>query len=221
METTKVKLTLIIDKRANKVIIAEAKKDFVDFLFNLLSLPISTVIRLLKNGSTLGCVDNLYQSLENLNDAYLQPNQNKDDLLKRHVTAALNAPPLLPEASPTFKGNVFYRCVSHDYVTDAANTNCPGKNCSLLMDCRLRFDLFVDSGTSTCNCKKPSAGEGGVVKNLVTYMVSDDLSVTPVSMISGIELLQHNVKDIGVLEKRVVELGIDEVWSLRMSSHSV
>lgn len=116
METTKVKLTLIIDKRANKVIIAEAKKDFVDFLFNLLSLPISTVIRLLKNGSTLGCVDNLYQSLENLNDSYLQPNQNKDDLLKRHVTAALNAPPLLPEASPTFKGNVFYRCVNHDYV---------------------------------------------------------------------------------------------------------
>ena len=46
METTKVKLTLIIEKRANKVIIAEAKKDFVDFLFNLLSLPISTVIRL-------------------------------------------------------------------------------------------------------------------------------------------------------------------------------
>ncbi|KAH9703205.1 hypothetical protein KPL70_011036 [Citrus sinensis] len=202
METTKVKLTLIIEKRANKVIIAEAKKDFVDFLFNLLSLPISTVIRLLKNGSTLGCVDNLYQSLENLNDAYLQPNQNKDDLLKRHVTAALNAPPLLPEAN-------------------AANTNCPGKNCSLLMDCRLRFDLFVDSGISTCNCKKPSAGEGGVVKNLVTYMVSDDLSVTPVSMTSGIELLQHNVKDIGVLEKRVVELGIDEVWSLRMSSNSV
>ncbi|ESR49316.1 hypothetical protein KPL70_011036 [Citrus sinensis] len=171
METTKVKLTLIIEKRANKVIIAEAKKDFVDFLFNLLSLPISTVIRLLKNGSTLGCVDNLYQSLENLNDAYLQPNQNKDDLLKRHVTAALNAPPLLPEAR-----------------------------------------------ISTCNCKKPSAGEGGVVKNLVTYMVSDDLSVTPVSMTSGIELLQHNVKDIGVLEKRVVELGIDEGLELLKNS---
>ncbi|XP_024956392.1 uncharacterized protein LOC112498860 isoform X2 [Citrus sinensis] len=49
-------------------------------------------------------------------------------------------------------------------------------------------------------------------------MVSDDLSVTPVSMTSGIELLQHNVKDIGVLEKRVVELGIDEGLELLKNS---
>lgn len=89
------------------------------------------------------------------------------------------------------------------------------------MDDRLSFDRFVASGTSTCNCKKPSVGEGGIVKNLVTFMVTDDLSVTPVSMISGIDLIQNNVKDIGVLEKRVVELGIDEVWSLHICSNSV
>ncbi|KAH7548033.1 hypothetical protein JRO89_XS14G0057100 [Xanthoceras sorbifolium] len=43
-----------------------------------------------------------------------------------------------------------------------------------------------------------------------TWMVMDDLCVKPVSMISGVDLLQHNIKDICALEKRVVEFGIDE-----------
>ncbi|KDO39182.1 hypothetical protein CISIN_1g042433mg [Citrus sinensis] len=48
-ETTKVKLRLIIDKRANKVLFAEAEKDFVDILFNLLYMPFGSVTRLLRD----------------------------------------------------------------------------------------------------------------------------------------------------------------------------
>ncbi|CAL2234290.1 unnamed protein product [Prunus armeniaca] len=65
-----------------KVLFAEASKDFVDFLFTLLSLPIGTVIRLLSRKHMVGCLGKLYDSLENLNDTYLQPNLNKDVLLK-------------------------------------------------------------------------------------------------------------------------------------------
>ncbi|KAF2321307.1 hypothetical protein GH714_038564 [Hevea brasiliensis] len=53
----KVNLKLLIDKKTNKVLFAEAEKDFVDFLFILLSLPVGTVIRLLKNQKWLADTD--------------------------------------------------------------------------------------------------------------------------------------------------------------------
>ncbi|XP_011027119.1 PREDICTED: uncharacterized protein LOC105127491 isoform X2 [Populus euphratica] len=43
------------------------------------------------------------------------------------------------------------------------------------------------------------------------YMVTGDLSVSPMSMVSGVGLLnKFDVKDFGVLEEKVVELGINE-----------
>ncbi|GAY45293.1 hypothetical protein CUMW_088410 [Citrus unshiu] len=57
-----------------------------------------------------------------------------------------------------------------------------------------------------------SAGEEGTVKNLFTYMVTDDLSVTPLLMTSGIISMLLN--NLSVLEKRLVELSNDEVLEL-------
>ncbi|THG00362.1 hypothetical protein TEA_000552 [Camellia sinensis var. sinensis] len=42
MSSSKVSLKLLIDTKAHKVLFAEAGKDFVDFLFNILSLPVGT-----------------------------------------------------------------------------------------------------------------------------------------------------------------------------------
>ncbi|CAL9020462.1 unnamed protein product [Prunus brigantina] len=77
-----ISLKLLIEKKHKKVILAEAGKDFVDFLFTLLSLPFGIVIRLLSRKRMVGCLGKLYGNLENLNDTYLQPNLNKDVLQK-------------------------------------------------------------------------------------------------------------------------------------------
>ncbi|KAJ0103217.1 hypothetical protein Patl1_06267 [Pistacia atlantica] len=159
----KLTLKLMIDKGAKKVLFVEAGKDFVDVLFNLLSLNIRTVIKLLRDADMVGCIENLYSSLENLNKDYLQPNQNKLELLKTlEKTSGL---------------------------------------------------LLVPGASSQHLLKMDSVCEGGIVNKLVTYMVTDDLLVTPGSMISSIDLIQEHVKDIGVLEKRVVEFGADEVYN--------
>jgi hypothetical protein len=43
-------------------------------------------------------------------------------------------------------------------------------------------------------------------------MVTDDLSVSPMSMVSVVGLLNKiEIKDFSVLEEKVVEFGIDEV----------
>ena len=58
-----------------------------------------------------------------------------------------------------------------------------------------------------------SDDEGGYVKGVVTYMVMDDLVMKPMSTISSIALLEKfSVKEVGALEERVVDLGMDEVY---------
>ncbi|KAK1571927.1 hypothetical protein Q3G72_024993 [Acer saccharum] len=65
------------------------------------------------------------------------------------------------------------------------------------------------------NAKTVSASEGGIVKELVKYMVTDDLSMTPVSMTFVADILWHYVKDLCALENRVIEFGSDEaLWFL-------
>jgi len=61
--------------------------------------------------------------------------------------------------------------------------------------------------------KASSSIEGGYVKGVITYMVMDDLEVKPMSIISAITLLtKFNVRDVGAVEEKVVDLGMDEVW---------
>ncbi|KAK7821157.1 hypothetical protein CFP56_037936 [Quercus suber] len=68
---------------------------------------------------------------------------------------------------------------------------------------------FVDQPSAT---NRESSSEGGYVKGLVSYMVMDDLEIKPMSIISStITLLNtFNVKEIGALEEKVVNLGMDE-----------
>ena len=199
-ETTKVKLRLIIDKRANKVLFAEAEKDFVDILFNLLYMPFGTVTRLLRDAGMVGCAGNLYQSLENLSEALLITNHNKVELLKPLLkwgkASLLLQPQAYPQPVPVERK--LYSCGNnHLYVTTQVNTRCP--QCSHPQTHEKTTKLNIASQ---------------IVQKSVFYMVTDDLSVTPASVISATGLLQQGkIKDIGALEKRVVDIGPDEVRS--------
>ncbi|MFQ6671528.1 hypothetical protein Gotur_036049 [Gossypium turneri] len=94
---TTMSLKLLIDTKGQRVLYAEAGKDFVDFLFNILLLPVGTFIKLLRKEGMVGCLANLYESVENLGDAYIQPTTNKDTLLNpKSSSLAINVPLLSP-----------------------------------------------------------------------------------------------------------------------------
>ena len=50
------KMKLLVDTKAGRVLYAEAGKDVVDFLFSLLALPLGTVAKLLTAGAGAGSV---------------------------------------------------------------------------------------------------------------------------------------------------------------------
>ncbi|GMI80681.1 hypothetical protein like AT5G01130 [Hibiscus trionum] len=61
--TTSFCLKLVIDSKSQKVLYAQAGKDFVDFLFNILSLPVGTMMKLVTTKQMVGCVANLFGSI--------------------------------------------------------------------------------------------------------------------------------------------------------------
>ncbi|KAI9157038.1 hypothetical protein LWI28_015907 [Acer negundo] len=62
----KMKLKLFVDIKAKKVLFAEAGKDFIDFLIYLLSLPLGTVVSLLKEENMMESLGSLCESVKNL-----------------------------------------------------------------------------------------------------------------------------------------------------------
>ncbi|KAI4348110.1 hypothetical protein L6164_008871 [Bauhinia variegata] len=209
MASTKLSIKLLIDTTSQRVLFAEAGKDFIDFLFSLLSLPMGTVYGLLIKQDMGGSIGNIYESIENLNETYIQPNKNKDILLKQSGSFSASEISLL--MSPATDGTVnlepetwkLFMCsrrctyrVAHDRTVI-----CPS--------CHAYLDREVEYFGS----------EGGFVKGGVTYMVMDDLVVQPMSTISGIALLRKfKIKDVGSLQEKIVDFGMDEGLKLLKAS---
>lgn len=201
------RLKLLIDTSARRVIVAEVGKDFVDFLLYLFSLPIGSVVKLLAQKNMTGCIDDLHKSLETFSMNHMQPNQSKTSLLNpKSPISATGLPLLLSNHEP--ETWTFYSCsnnANHSYVAEVPNLICP--TCKAEMT----FELSYVSPT-TANTV-PIFGEGGFVKGLVNYMVTDNLEVMPMSTISAITLLlkKCSVNDFSSLEERIVYVGMEEV----------
>ncbi|XVE69065.1 hypothetical protein DITRI_Ditri09bG0119600 [Diplodiscus trichospermus] len=218
MAATELSLKLLVDVRSQRVLFAEAEKDFVDFLFNIMSLPVGTVVRLLNKDGVVGSLGSIYESIEKLSDVYMQPFQDKDTLLKPEVlnSAVTNLPLLLPniESSKDSKHKGFYLCGNNhcrSYIAEDPAANCP--HCSFRMSSQVRLVETEKNASISLPSTSSSASksEEGFVKGVVTYMVTDDLMVEPMSTISNIALLSRfNIKDVGVLEEKTIKIDMDE-----------
>ncbi|KAI5346322.1 hypothetical protein L3X38_014201 [Prunus dulcis] len=211
--TTSVSLKLLLDTKGRKVLFAEASKDVVDFLFTLLSLPVGTVISLLSKDGMVGSLGKLYESVENLDDTYLQPNLDKDILLEPKATVAgANILQLLTDSDGS-DAKQFYMCTgcSTRRISDVPGIVCPS--------CRHAISTQVIYVCPQPTTVATSSSKGGYVKGVVTYMVMDNLEVKPMSTISSIAVLnQFNVKEVGALEEKVVHLGMQEGLKLLKAS---
>ncbi|CAL2241317.1 unnamed protein product [Prunus armeniaca] len=135
-----ISLKLLIHKKHKKVLFTEAGKDFADFLFTLMSLPVST------------------------------------------------------PSSYSYSGEVCY-------LADDPKAICP--KCHNFISKPTTYVAQLAIATS--------GKEGGFVREAVTYMITDDMEVKPMSAISSIALLQNfDVRDVRSLEEIVVPLDKDK-----------
>ncbi|KAJ1282559.1 hypothetical protein BS78_03G061800 [Paspalum vaginatum] len=199
------RLKLLVDTKSQRVLLAEAGKDAVDFRFSLLALPLATAVALIGSSSVPGSVGSLYASVERLDGSYVPPGADKAALLRPTVfcgsPAATAASSLLLPAD-----------------------TCP--NCHHPMETALEYRPAVAVVGRVVQLQSlqregrafARGAAKGFVKGVVTYMleigvgfVTDDLIVTPMSAISSITLLNaFAVTDLAALQETTVQLGYHE-----------
>ncbi|KAL6128289.1 hypothetical protein ACLB2K_071644 [Fragaria x ananassa] len=139
------------------------------------------------------------------------PDCNKDTLLKPNAVIGSGDASLLLTNEELANKKV-YMCGSyHRYMADDPKAICP--QCSHYISTEVPY--VAPKATSAGS----SRGGHGYVKDVVTYMVMDNLEVKPMSTISCITMLnKFNVREVGSLEEKVVHLGMDEGLKLLKAS---
>ncbi|CAJ2631048.1 unnamed protein product [Trifolium pratense] len=237
MPSPKLTMRLVIDTKNDKVLFAETSKPVVDFLFYLLTLPLGTVVKLIRNKGTVGSIENVYQSVQDLDEIYMHPQQSKDHLLNPMASISSNEfcnlfptpddnssgisdfllvneldPEDEEEEEELLGDTLFYACpnlCSID-VTSDKTTIC--SRCNIAMNhettCELMTNDVAEKNTSILN---------GFVKNNATFLVMDDLVIQPITSVIDV-VNKFNLSKISSLQDMVVELGLDEGIKLLKAS---
>ncbi|KAJ7950199.1 DUF674 family protein [Quillaja saponaria] len=184
---SKVELKVVLSKSENKLLFAEVTESFTDWLLNLLRLPLGHVLLLLDGNSSLGCVDNLYKSVANLDSS--RCTLSSSYLLNPGMVQPLHSSSdLLSVVAPQY----FYGYGSHFGVYD----NVIGRHADQLSHCKVfeRTRQFV---------KRTSA-----------FAVFDDLQVKTLSSTSVITFLKDLKVPFDDFEEKVVCFGSTEALKL-------
>ena len=85
-EEEKFQIKLVINKKKNNVLFAEAGGDFTDYLLTYLVLPLSNIVEVLENrygdgALVIGSINTLYKAASNLDSVYFHRVCDKTELI--------------------------------------------------------------------------------------------------------------------------------------------
>ncbi|KEH23018.1 DUF674 family protein [Medicago truncatula] len=202
-----VSLKLLVNKETNKVLFAEAGKDFVDVLFSFLTLPLGTIARLVEKESsvgpvTLGCLNSLYHCVEDLDEGCLGTKINKEMLLQPANSSEDYCSSLklnIDDTEPT----KYFLCTKFPSCVDRC--------------------LSISLDKFKCRCKNPlnrsvmmKHFRNGFVNSGATFIIKDDLTVMPNSMdVTNFSLLQNfGIKSASSVKEMNVSVTKEKVLNL-------
>ncbi|KAM3369991.1 hypothetical protein ACQJBY_017700 [Aegilops geniculata] len=195
-----VAVKLFIDKEKKRVLFAESEQDFVDVLFSFLTLPLGTIVRRLGKQSQIGCLDELYESVENLGEDHFETKPCKTMLLSPRNAAAVHLGRLKVELDDIDQTQ-FYACKRHmGYFSSVPDVGCPF--CGT-MDITIREysekdtldEIFVQSRTK--------------------FIITDDLQVAPSSTALMFSLMDKlGLQEQANIEEVVLQLNSNKMISL-------
>ncbi|KAF7010893.1 hypothetical protein CFC21_025255 [Triticum aestivum] len=210
-EEPTVELKLFVDKEKNRVRFAESGKEFVDVLFGFLTLPLGTVVRLLGKQSQVGCLDEIYKSVEELSTDFFRTEACKAMLLRLMSAAAKQCCDLKVRVDDT-KHREVYVCgdTSCCAKADGSFSSVPGVlcKCGKVMG-QIPGEWPEEDPAATASV------DGVFVKGCFKFVVTDDLQVAPASTSLMLSLFnKFGVQDPTRLEQRMIQLSSVEMINL-------
>ncbi|KAK4730503.1 hypothetical protein R3W88_023491 [Solanum pinnatisectum] len=194
--TKKLELKLTVRKSTNKVLCAEAGNDFIDFLFNFLTIPIGSIEDALKGSSGMRCINNFYKSMEALDLKWfnMRPKQNSyqsEDNYKDNLKTILLKPNVATHYNSEYQLLQISEGESEFYDLYDPRQHIRGSHVP-------KLHKFA---------KEPSA-----------FYIMDNLEVRPLSSTSTICLLQELNVPMNDIEEQMISVGESEALNLLNAS---
>ncbi|CAL5025666.1 unnamed protein product [Urochloa decumbens] len=204
--TGKIRVKFLVDDEKKKVVFAESGKEFVDVLLSFLTLPLGTIVRSLGKESSLGCFDELYKSVESLDESHFQTKACRNMLLRPLSAAGKVCEDLVVRIDDTKHRNLWV-CSQRECFTDAfyysSVPDVPCHQCGKSL-CRLREWVKKDGGEAK--------DDGVFVTGGTAYATTDNLKVLPADTDNLMYLSRDlEIADLTVLEEKTLELGLEEI----------
>ncbi|XP_027113235.1 uncharacterized protein [Coffea arabica] len=182
-------LKLIVCKSKNKAIYAEAKEDFVNLLCSFLTFPLGYVFSEFPSLSFKGCINNFYQTIKEF---------DSNQFMSEEMKEAIVYPKLAPGLPVPTKLIAIMEAVEPSYST---------------------FHSLFNVNNSKVGPKSNFFGKAeGFIKGPSMFMVTDNLTVTPLSAISGLSLINKLRIPLIDIEEQQVDVGEDEALRLLVAT---
>jgi hypothetical protein len=206
-QVDKVSIRVLVEKGKNKVVYAEAGKDFVDVLFSFLTFPLGTIARLVgKDDSNIeafqfGSISSLYQSVANLDQQYLWSETCKDMLLQPRNSMEAYCRQLKLNIDDT-EPMRYFMC---------ENWYCRKKERGCLLSLFRNQKCYCGRVLDREVFPKCLNLEKGFVKENATFIICDDLCVIPNVFGASLNLLQKlGVETIEAIDEQTVEIDMKQ-----------
>ncbi|CAJ1801193.1 unnamed protein product [Sphenostylis stenocarpa] len=214
----RIKVKIVARKSNRKILYAEGAEDFAEFLLSFLTLPLGGVVRMLSAISSVGNVDNLFNSIYDLDEEkYFISKEEKYMLVD-------------PNVAPQFLSSICKQLLpiceqaSH-YYCEYQSIALTGRTSPLQF--RLNEDQEYEDYDNKENYQKmklvdPKSSSGRLFKVHASlpalFMVTDDLVVTRASLTSGQMLVNRLKIPLRDVEEKEVAIGIQEAYSILKAS---
>ncbi|XP_024959049.1 uncharacterized protein LOC112500020 [Cynara cardunculus var. scolymus] len=220
-----ISLRVMVHKQENKVIFAEADSNFVDTLFSLMTLPMATIVRLMKkchdqNLKALGSFTNLYQSRMDLSLSHFSKEESKFMMLNPRTSSFDHCRKLQLKIDDTEPIANYFICrnVSCSQRVGPFFSTCNFDRCSYcgaLMDRESKYEASTVHNTGQVACFDGSV----FVCDGLTFIITDDLRVMPKTSDSNILLLGGlGITDASQLEERTLDNSLQQILTLLKSA---
>ncbi|XP_073277704.1 uncharacterized protein [Primulina huaijiensis] len=192
-DSKRITVKVLVQKSTNRFLLAQAHKDFIDLLFSLLAIPLGGVQSLLGRNTCLGSINNLFWSMHNL------------ELLKHIKRICSLMEPKIPPHYLSLHQVFSLDKKSYPMIYKQQDSN------------RVKSFGSASPGPGYTQMKMiDPKGEDGFVEGPTTFMVSDDMVVSPTSSTFIIMTLNH--LKIPIHDVEVKEVEVDKVFFFERSA---
>ncbi|XP_068339143.1 uncharacterized protein [Pyrus communis] len=206
----RIRLKALVDKRSNKIIFIESGNAFIDVLLSFLTIPLGSIIKLGREHSAqveIGCMNNLYSSVEEIDVCELRSDACREMLLLPRNAAESHCKNLVLQIYHNAKPTRYLACWY------------------CLKNSTRKFFNYYRGDIAPCGvCKRYTCqeitfsvdGSSAFVKERARLLITDDLQLISPCCTSIVSLFTN----LGVnrTEELNLNIGIDEVMSLLISS---